>query len=287
MRSLRLLALPLLAWVAAARTDGKRFQEDGTESLSLLEQAHVATAPLEGQKGHSLESLARLAAAENPRAAFGQAFIVVGVAEMFDKTWFVALLYSLYHGPRIAFLGSFLALSMHTFLAAGLGAVVSKFAAVWVLHLVTAAVFAIFAGFYAYEFYWARPDEDALKSRADEAKEAVGEEGMPGSGEAAKRSWQGRLAQVALAVFVAEWGDRTQVAMISLHSSMPVLPVCLGSLAAFFTLSGSAALVAKALEGQTLSERCISGLSAVSFLVFAATALASGLREMHGAARGS
>lgn len=231
----------------------------------------------------SPESLARLLLEENPRLAFGQAFIVVGVAEIFDKTWFVALLYSLYHGPGIAFLGSFVALSMHTVLAAGLGTVVSKFCSVWLLHFVTAAVFAVLASFYAYDFYSSAPGEDGLQGRTEEAKEALADEGdVPGAGAPAQRSWQNRLGQVALAVFVAEWGDRTQVAMISLHSSMPVVPVCLGSLAAFFVLCGSAALVATALEGQRLSQRCISGVSAVSFVLFSAAALTSGLREMHG-----
>lgn len=109
-----------------------------------------------------------------------------------------------------------------------------------------------------------------------------------GSGESAGKgtsSWVSAASQVCFAIFIAEWGDRTQVAMISLHSSLPVLPVCLGSLAAFVVLSASAALVAHLLQGRHLNERLINGVSAGSFFVFAALAYLDFASAWH--ARGS
>jgi len=43
-----------------------------------------------------------------------------------------------------------------------------------------------------------------------------------------------------MGVFIAEWGDRTQIAMIGQHASQPLIPVCIGSLIAFFLLTVSA-----------------------------------------------
>lgn len=213
-----------------------------------------------------------------------QSFLVVGVAEAFDKTWFVGVLCSLLHGAQVTFLGSFLALALHTIIAACLGAVVAKFIVAWVLNLVTAVVFSILAIFYTYEAYHADPNEDALTSRKADAAECLDEQAdlkKPAGGGSlphSTRDWKG-FAAVFTAVFIAEWGDRTQVAMMTLHASLPTLPVCLGSLLAFFLLCLSAVLVARLLEGQKLSERLISSVSAISFLVFAVLAFASTVSE--------
>merc|ERR1719356_545542 len=68
--------------------------------------------------------------------------------------------------------------------------------------------------------------------------------------------------------FIAEWGDRTQIAMIGLHSSKPLVPVCFGSAIAFLLLTASACLTAKFIGTRRLSETLVKGISAVSFAVF-------------------
>lgn len=68
-----------------------------------------------------------------------------------------------------------------------------------------------------------------------------------------------------------------QVAMITLHSSAPWLPVCLGSLVAFLLLTFSAVAAATLVQHAKLSERFVLGVSAVSFFVFAALAVHDGV----------
>uniref|UniRef100_A0A7S1REN9 GDT1 family protein n=1 Tax=Alexandrium catenella TaxID=2925 RepID=A0A7S1REN9_ALECA len=212
---------------------------------------------------------------------FLKAFFVVSVAELFDKTWFVAVICALNFGARVAFWGAFGALSLHTLIAAMLGIFISRFFAVSVLHFITAGVFSILAGLYAYEWTKAEPRCNALEGRSVEAKDALSANASSkeGSGENIDR-WKMNLTRCFMAVFVAEWGDRTQIAMISLHSSFPVLPVCLGSLAAFFVLTLTAVLVASLLEGQQLSERLVLGISAASFLFFALLSIVDGAHAM-------
>ena len=53
-----------------------------------------------------------------------------------------------------------------------------------------------------------------------------------------------------------------QVAMITLHSSAPWLPVCLGSLVAFLLLTFSAVVAATLVQNAKLSERFVLGVSA-------------------------
>lgn len=88
-----------------------------------------------------------------------RAFAGVSVAELFDKTWFVALVY-LRFGPRVAFLGSSVGLALHVVIAAGLGALISKFFEVWALHLATALTFSVLAALYTHEYLTTDADED-------------------------------------------------------------------------------------------------------------------------------
>ena len=53
-----------------------------------------------------------------------------------------------------------------------------------------------------------------------------------------------------------------QVAMITLHSSAPWLPVCLGSLVAFLLLTFSAVVAATLVQHAKLSKRFVLGVSA-------------------------
>merc|ERR1719220_2924720 len=76
------------------------------------------------------------------------------------------------------------------------------------------------------------------------------------------------LTKSFMAVFIAEWGDRTQIAMVGQHASQPLIPVFLGSMVAFVLLTFSAVGAASVLRDQKLSERIIFGVSALCFTIF-------------------
>lgn len=242
--------------------------------------------------------------------AFGKAFAVVSVAEVFDKTWFVTLVLAMKHGKKHAFCSSFAGLAVHTVIAAALGLQISKVIKASLLDFMAAGLFAVFAFLYAKDCYYADPDSNMLAAGKDEASECFEEEegfvkkdvessagqpdsrlpqatGSPGEALLQGRSAQssqfnvrwGRLVVGFMMIFIAEWGDRTQIAMIGLHSSLPVKPVFFGSLLAFAVLSLSAVLVAAVVETTTssVSERFVFGLVAASFCVFAAMSVWDGV----------
>mmetsp|Transcript_35776 Transcript_35776/g.57653 ORF Transcript_35776/g.57653 Transcript_35776/m.57653 type:complete len:131 (-) Transcript_35776:26-418(-) len=95
------------------------------------------------------------------------------------------------------------------------------------------------------------------------------------------------LFQCFMAVFIAEWGDRTQIAMIGVHVSQPIVPVMLGSAAAFGMLTLSAVVLGMFIGDRKLSESLLKGLCAGSFAVFAMIAIRDGLaaraHELHSA----
>ena len=86
------------------------------------------------------------------------------------------------------------------------------------------------------------------------------------------------LVRCFCAVFIAEFGDRTQIVMISLHSSHPVAPIIVGSLLAFLLLSGSAVLLSAFLATRKLDAKAVRVLVALSFAIFAGVAFQEGLQ---------
>jgi len=60
---------------------------------------------------------------------FCRSLALVGVAELFDKTWFMGLLLALRYRARTVFVGSFAALFLHTILAAAMGYAFARFLA--------------------------------------------------------------------------------------------------------------------------------------------------------------
>ena len=89
------------------------------------------------------------------------------------------------------------------------------------------------------------------------------------------------FATVFFVVFLAEWGDRTQIVMIGLHASHPLSPIVVGSLLAFLLLSISAVAMAAYLATKRLNARVVRAVIAVSFFVFAGISLNDGLQSLH------
>eukprot|EP00419_Tripos_fusus_P005932 CAMPEP_0172689026 /NCGR_PEP_ID=MMETSP1074-20121228/22859_1 /TAXON_ID=2916 /ORGANISM="Ceratium fusus, Strain PA161109" /LENGTH=259 /DNA_ID=CAMNT_0013508773 /DNA_START=41 /DNA_END=820 /DNA_ORIENTATION=- len=226
--------------------------------------------------------------------AFFLSFCVVAMAEIFDKTWFVALVLALRHDKRPVFWGSFLSLSLHVVIAAAFGWYMSRMVSMKVLHFGVAVLYAAFAVIYAYD--WATSEGcDIIATGKEEVDESLQEDAhvneeaamTPGVAYGTLKSSRLRprrspkFSDVFLvafaAVFIAEWGDRTQIAMIGVHASQPLLPVMLGSTAAFGLLSLSAVVMSTFLADQSLSETRVKAIVALSFAVFTAIAVYEGI----------
>lgn len=213
---------------------------------------------------------------------FSETFILMLSVETFDRTWFMTLVCSLKHGWGVAFLGSVLALTVHALMAVLFGAVGVGLLPKLVLELVTAVLFGSFALMYAWSACQAEQNEDHLNS----CRAEVGEADEVDSATSASRTggparaviWEPLLA-VFLAIFIAEWGDRTQLVIIGLSASFPAVPVLLGAFVALIILCLSAVLLARALEGMHVNMRLVNVLCSISFGVMASLSLAAAVRE--------
>jgi len=262
---------------------------------------------------------------ESQPEVFLRSLALVGIAELFDKTWFMGLLLALRYRASTVFLGSFTALFLHCFLAAGFGLAFARFLDSRTLNFLAAALFGVFSVLYAKDWCMADPDSDAIaagRAEAAEDCEIDGDSGSDGDEEEEDEEEQkmgkaqlisstggsGGSAESAgkqdrrsdddsvfregivftksfMGVFIAEWGDRTQIAMIGQHASQPLVPVFLGSVLAFFLLTLSAVGLASVTSNMRLSEKLVHGVSAVFFAVFALLALKDAVAAPAGGAQ--
>jgi len=223
--------------------------------------------------------------------AFLLSFGMVSLAEMFDKTWFVALVMAMRYEKHTVFWGCFAGLFVHVFIAAGLGWSVAQFVSPQMTNFLAAAIYGIFAILYAYDWYTSDEGADLIAAGKEEVTSCIPDgvrdteaasygtvkDKKPMFGNVIKADLKRVLLQCFLAVFLAEWGDRTQIAMVGIHASQPLVPVMLGSTLAFGLLTLSAVILGSFFSNRSLSESMVKAICSVSFAFFTVLAIHDGV----------
>jgi len=202
--------------------------------------------------------------------AFTASLLLITISELGDKTFFIAVILSMRHPRKWVFIGVVAALAAMTLISVGMGQV---FALLPRSYTHSAAI-ALFL-FFGIRLLWqarqmsAQDDEDIL----DEATEAVeqGEKNLlrkkPGSGAI--------LLESFILTFLAEWGDRTQIATITLAAANNAVGVVIGAILGHAICALIAVWGGSLIAGK-ISERKITAIGGVLFLVFAVVALIEG-----------
>ncbi|MCP9837127.1 TMEM165/GDT1 family protein [Cyanobium sp. N.Huapi 1H5] len=196
-------------------------------------------------------------------AAFGSSLTAITLAELGDKTFFMALILAARHRPRWVFLGAFAALSLVTLLSLGMGYGLREWLPPTVVPWLAAALFLGFGVKLLVDA--SRLPADAATEEAHEAEAAIdaaeSDGGVRGPGAV--------IWEAFVLVFLAELGDRTQFATIFLAAA-PAFTFA-GLLAG--TLLGHALVTWLAVGagqwiGGRISERVLYRLSGGLFLAF-------------------
>lgn len=176
---------------------------------------------------------------------------MVFVAELPDKTALAALVLASRNAAMPVFVGTAAALTVQSAVAVAAGQLVSLLPP-GVVHLVAGAVFLVSA-----VVMWLRkPDDEEAAATADK----------PGFW---RTAWL-----VFVVVFIAEWGDLTQIATAALAARYAApLAVFVGSTAALWSVSAIAVVVGNR-AGKLLSPRVTQKVAAVLFAVVGAALLA-------------
>jgi len=202
-------------------------------------------------------------------SGFTSGLLLITLSELGDKTFFIGAILAMRHPRRYVFIGVTLALIAMTLLSVGIGQIASVFPQ----HYVKAIAVALFIGFGLKLLYDASKmsGKETLDDEEAEAMEAVEER------EKAVATWSVRaiLMQAFTLTFLAEWGDRTQFATITLASAHDPLGVMVGASLGHGICAAIAVVCGKLIAGR-ISERILTALGGALFILFGILAAMEG-----------
>jgi putative Ca2+/H+ antiporter (TMEM165/GDT1 family) len=205
-------------------------------------------------------------------AAFGSSLTAITLAELGDKTFFMALILATRHRPRHVFLGAFVALAAVTVLSLGLGYGLRELLPASVVPLLAAVLFLGFGVKLLLDAQGMAEDEAEDEER--EAQSAINE---AESRQRRSTAWA-VISEAFVLVFLAELGDRTMFTTIFLATApaFTLVGLLAGTLLGHALVTGLAVGAGRWIGGR-IRERMLYRLSGGLFLAFGLLALRQAL----------
>jgi len=203
--------------------------------------------------------------------AFSKGLSLITVSELGDKTFFIAVILAMRYSRKIVFAGVLAALAAMTIISVLVGQVASLLPATYVHY----GEIILFIGFGIKLLYAASrmPKDSCDVEVVQEATEAV-----------EKAEFKLSKEQIATAIyleafvltFIAEWGDRTQIATVALSAANNPVGVTIGAIIGHAICSAIAVIGGRMLAGR-ISERNLTFAGGGLFLVFGLLSLLEGI----------
>lgn len=276
------LSFLIIALLALQTCADKEPHEDSKEDISI-------------EHGKSSKEIKGTVAPMND-LGFAHAFLaslsVIIVSELGDKTFFIAAIMAMRHSRVVVFSGAILALIIMTCISVLFGWVTVIIPRVYT-YWISTALFAAFGLKMLKEGYSMSPNEGQeefeevqsdLKKQEDEEKEKettqLLDEEAGGSSVQKPLSLRQRISgyipkvflQALTLTFLAEWGDRSQLATIILAAREDIFGVMLGGVLGHGLCTGLAVLGGRMIA-QKISVKTVTLVGGVVFLIFAVSAL--------------
>lgn len=199
-------------------------------------------------------------------AAFTASLLLITISELGDKTFFISAILAMRHRRRWVFAGAVGALALMTILSVLVGQAATLLP-VSVVKWAEVCLFIIFGIRLLYQ-------ANQMTTTGDEEKDAA--EAVNRAEKSKRKPKETPLAIMTEAfglVFVAEWGDRTQIATIALSAAHPPLGVVSGAVLGHAICAAIATNCGRWLCGR-VSERTLTALGGGLFLLFGLLAIA-------------
>ncbi|MEC4817225.1 MAG: TMEM165/GDT1 family protein [Scytonema sp. PMC 1069.18] len=202
--------------------------------------------------------------------AFTAGLLLITVSELGDKTFFIAAILSMQHSRRLVFTGAIAALAAMTMISVIVGQAASILPKIYIYY----AEIVLFLGFGIKLLY------DAYQMPASSCDTEVIEEAQATVKEADKqllrrKSYSSIVLQAFVLTFMAEWGDRTQIATIALAAGNNPIGVTTGAILGHAICAAIAVMCGKMLAGK-ISERKLTFIGGCLFLIFGVVAAVEG-----------
>ncbi|MGN7613601.1 TMEM165/GDT1 family protein [Magnetococcales bacterium HHB-1] len=179
----------------------------------------------------------------------GGTFALISLAEIGDKSQLVCMTLAARHRALPVMAGVIVAFSILNLLAVLFGAVVASWVPEWAIALTVAILFGLFG-------------IQMLLSREEEEEDDDVEE----------KSGRNIILSSFLLIFVAEFGDKTQLAVAGMSSSYDPVAVWTGGTAALVFISALGVVAGRTIL-QKIPESLLHRISGIFFLALAAISL--------------
>lgn len=224
---------------------------------------------------------------------FTRSLGTIWATEIGDKTFFIAAILSMRHDRLVVYVGAIGALAAMTVLSVLLGSVVSLFLPPYVTHYIGMCLFLLFGLKMLQESQnmlanapseeLAEVEEELLArgKKADESLESgTSSSSLPTTTSSASNNNTTTtpfevISQSFLLTFIAEWGDRSQIATITLSTTNNPWAVNAGAILGHAMCTGLAVLGGKVLATR-ISEKTVTWFGGIIFLIFALHSLLTG-----------
>ncbi|GAB5353463.1 hypothetical protein AAMO2058_000038100 [Amorphochlora amoebiformis] len=208
-------------------------------------------------------------------SAFVKSIAMIIATELGDKTFFIAAIMAMKHNRTMVYTGAVGALALMTVLSVGIGFALPNLLPKRYTHYAAVALFAYFGYKLLYEAY---EMHNKPKEKNEELEEVEIELGKKESNKKEppktffQRNFQ-RLVPVVFGqafalTFLAEWGDRSQIATIALASSKDPFGVTVGGTLGHALCTGLAVIGGRLLATK-ISEQQVAFFGGLLFWAFA------------------
>ncbi|GLE01639.1 hypothetical protein PINS_up010473 [Pythium insidiosum] len=209
-------------------------------------------------------------------SGFVSGILTIWATEIGDKTFFIAAILSMKKDRVVVFAGAIGALIVMTVLSVVMGVVATKFLPPSLTHYIGAILFVVFGARMLYDARdmsatgpseeLAEVEDELLGKKTEEEATQV-ENGNAKPSNAPEAMIQ-VFTQAFFMTFLAEWGDRSQIATVTLSATKDALGVTLGAVLGHSMCTGIAVVGGKFLASR-ISERTVALVGGVLFLLFA------------------
>lgn len=209
-----------------------------------------------------------------PTGAFSQSVVMIIATELGDKTFFIAALLAMRHAQGSVLLGAFAALASMTALSTTIGFVLPNLLPRVYTHWAAVFLFVYFGlrGLYEAAQMFREGTGTGPSDELEEVEQSLKDEGSP------KNAVRSVAMQALSLTFLAEWGDKSQIATIALAASEDPIGVTLGGIFGHFLCTSLAVFGGRVLAAR-IPERIVVAVGGVVFLLFAAHGAIVGAAE--------
>ena len=201
------------------------------------------------------------------------------ISEIGDKTFFIAAIMAMRHSRATVFAGAIGALGVMTALSAALGWAAPALISKTYTHYLAVALFFFFGLRSLYESLLAW-EGGGMREELAETEKELGSKGSKRGASAKQKARRAILSSTLVETFVitflAEWGDRSQIATIGLAASEDPFGVTLGGCLGHAVCTGAAVLGGKHMATR-VSERAVAITGGALFVLFGVHALVTGV----------